>query len=387
MKVIYFDTIAGISGDMALGSFISAGVSLEVLKEGISKLNLHGIEIEASHNQVSGITAVRVDVIITEKNNKHRHLSEINEIIDRSALDEEVKTNSKKIFKELAQAESAVHGIPVEKVHFHEVGALDSIVDIVGTAICINSLGIDAVFSSPVKLGNGGFIKSDHGMLPIPSPATVEILRNYPTVLTNISSELTTPTGAAIIKALSQGTLTSEKIKIHKVGYGKGSRELPGVPNVLRIIVGEINSEEERDECIQIEANIDNMNPELYPYVMERLFSAGAKDVFIVPVIMKKGRPGNLISILVSSTELDDVIKILFRETTTIGIRMHHVSRRKLEREEREVETEYGNMRMKVIKEGGIEWYIPEFEECKRVAIERGLSLKEVYNKIMKRFG
>ena len=386
MKIAYFDTIAGISGDMTLGAFISAGVSLEVLQEGIRKLNLQGIEIEASHVQQNGITAVKVDVFVSEKDVRHRHLGDILNIIDDSSLDDDIKADARKIFMELARAESAVHGIPIEKVHFHEVGALDSIVDIVGTAICLNAFGIDVVYSSIVKLGSGGFVKSDHGMLPIPAPATVEILREYPTMLTDIAFELTTPTGAAIIKALSRGTLGTETIKVMQVGYGSGSHELAGTPNLLRILVGEIISGEERDECTLIEANIDDMNPELYPYIIEKLLSAGARDAFLVPVIMKKGRPGILISVLTSSSGLDDVVDILFRESTTLGIRMHRVERRKLIREEREVETEFGRMRMKVEFRGSSEKHIPEFEECRRIAIEKGLPLQEVYRRLLKQF-
>jgi pyridinium-3,5-bisthiocarboxylic acid mononucleotide nickel chelatase len=386
MKIAYFDTIAGISGDMALGAFISAGVPLEILREGVRQLGVEGVELEASHVQKNGITAVKLNVVVSETEAPHRHLRDIIGLIDASSLGERIKESAKKIFMEVGKAEAFVHGIPIEKVHFHEVGALDSIVDIVGTAICLDYFRIESVYSSVVKLGSSGFVESDHGKLPVPAPATVEILRGYPTVLTDISYELTTPTGAAIIKALSRGVITNEEITVSQVGYGAGTRDIPRVPNLLRIMIGEIASGEDRDECILIEANIDDMNPEIFPYVIEQFLTAGAKDAFLVPVVMKKGRPGILLSALVGRTKVDEIISIFFRETTTLGVRMQAVERRKLVREERIVETVYGLIRMKVVQQGGSERFIPEYEECKRIAKEKGIPLQEVYRRLMAKF-
>ncbi len=386
MKIAYFDTIAGISGDMALGAFVSAGVPLEILRDGVQQLGVQGIELEASHIQRNGITAVKLNVVVSETKVRHRHLKDIIDLIDRSSLGIRIKEDAKKIFMEVALAEAFVHGIPVEKVHFHEVGALDSIVDIVGTAICIDFLGIESVFSSAIKLGSGGFVESEHGMLPVPAPATVEILRGYPTIMTDIPYELTTPTGAAIVKALSRGVLTSEELKVGQIGYGAGSRDIPGVPNLLRIIIGEVSSEDERDECVLVETNIDDMNPEIFPYVIEQLLAAGAKDAFLVPIVMKKGRPGVLLSVLVDRSMVDAVASILFRETTTLGIRMQRVERRKLVREEREVDSVFGRVRMKVTQNGGSEKLIPEFEECRRIAKETGHPLQEIYRRLVAEF-
>lgn len=379
MKIAYLDTIAGISGDMTLGAFISAGLPLDVLQNEIQKLNLKGVEIQASHVVRNGITAVHVDVVVSEHQHHHRSLSHINSLIDKSTLCERVKKDAKKIFLELAKAEARVHNTTIEKIHFHEVGALDSIVDIVGAAICFEKFGIEQIYSSPIKLGSGGFVNSAHGQLPVPTPATVEILKDYPTVLTNIQHELTTPTGAAIIKAMSSGVLSTEQIKIDSVGYGAGTREIESVPNLLRVFVGELLPKYEQDELVMIETNIDDMNPEIYPYVLERLFSIGVHDAYLVPIIMKKGRPGTLLSVLTSRAKIDETTKILFAETTTLGVRIVPTERRKLFREQKEVKTSLGVVRVKSVLKEGKEVLIPEFEECKRIATNRSMPLRDVY--------
>lgn len=380
MRIVYFDTIAGISGDMALGAFIGAGVPLDALIAEIRKLNLSGVELEARHVERSGITAVKLDVVVSEHKVHHRYLHDITEIIERSALSGRVKERAKSIFGELARAEAKIHNTAVEKVHFHEVGALDAIVDIVGTAICLEMVGAERVYSSPVKLGNGGFVETEHGKMPIPTPATVELLKNYPTVLTDIPIELTTPTGAAIIKALSSGTLSAEKIKIENVGYGAGSMEVEKIPNLLRICIGELEQLYDEDELVTVETNIDDMNPEVYPYVVEKLLASGAHDAYIVPVIMKKGRPGILLSALTHRAKLDDIVEIIFHETTTLGVRIQQIERRKLARNHRAVSTSLGLVNAKVISLNGKERLVPEFEECRRIAVERRIPLVEVYN-------
>jgi len=379
MRIAYFDTIAGISGDMTLGAFVSAGVPLAVLSGGINKLPLDGIELQASHVVRSGISAVKVDVVISAGSKHGRHLADIFNVIDGSTLPDRVKENSKKIFMEVARAEATVHNSTIEKIHFHEVGAIDSIVDIVGTAICLDFLDIGSVFSSPVKVGSGGFTVTEHGKLPVPVPATVEILRGYTTVLTDIPFEITTPTGAAIIKALSSGILEKERIKVQSIGYGAGARELQEIPNLLRIMVGELSSDHEHDEIIVVETNIDDMNPEIYPHVIERLMEAGAHDAFLVPIIMKKGRPGSMLSVIADHTTLDGIVGILFAQTTTLGVRMQTMGRRVLHRSQREIDTPLGKAKMKVVIFDGAERMIPEFEECKRLATEAGLPLLEVY--------
>jgi uncharacterized protein (TIGR00299 family) protein len=379
MKIVYFDTIAGVSGDMTLGAFISAGLPLEELAEELSKLSLQGFELQASHIERSGIVAVKVDVVISIQPKYHRHLKDINEIIDESKLSGIVKDRSKKVFHEIAVAEAKVHNTTVEKIHFHEVGALDSIIDVAGTAICLEKFGIERVYSSPVKLGGSGFVTAEHGQLPVPTPAAVEILRDYPTVLTDIGFELTTPTGAAIIKALSSGTLSQERIRVEKIGYGAGSRESEKVPNLLRVMIGELEPEYDQDEIVTVETNIDDLNPEVYPYVIERLLSVGAHDAYLVPVIMKKGRPGILLSILANRSNLDAVLKIVYSETTTLGVRIQSIERKKLPRAYKDINTSLGTVRVKAVVTDGVERLVPEFEECRRIAIERKLSLLEVY--------
>lgn len=379
MKIAYFDTIAGVSGDMTLGAFVSAGFPFDELKEEISKLGLKGVELQASHVVRSGITAVKIDVVISVSQSHHRHLKDIFEIIDRSTLSGKVKETARAIFHEVARAEAKVHNSTVEKIHFHEVGALDSIVDIVGAAICCERLGIEAVFSSPVKLGNGGFVDGEHGRLPLPGPAAMEILKNYPVTLTDIPFELTTPTGAAIIKSLSKGMLSHEQIRIKSIGYGSGTREMPQLPNLLRIIIGELASTHDNDELVTIETNIDDMNPEIYPFVIEQLLAHGAHDAYLIPLIMKKGRPGVLLSAMVERQKLDSIVGIIFAQTTTLGVRLQPVERRKLIRAERELTTRFGNVKVKAVQSGGKTRLIPEFEECRRLAIEYTIPLIDVY--------
>lgn len=384
MRIVYFDTVGGISGDMTLGAFVSAGVPLEALQTEVRKLNLDGVELEGRHCQRSGITALKIDVVVSGQHKHHRHLHDILEVIERSSLSSRIRERAAAIFTELARAEATVHHTTVEEVHFHEVGALDTIVDIVGAAICLEMTGAEKVYTSPVKLGSGGFVDTEHGKMPIPTPATVELLKHYPTILTDIPFELTTPTGAAIVKALSSGTLSTEHVLVESVGYGAGSREIGAIPNLLRIFVGELSTAYDTDETVTVETNIDNMNPEIYPYVIEQLLAAGAHDAYLIPVIMKKGRPGILLSALTHRGKLNDVLDVVFRETTTLGVRIQHAERRKLTRSQRSVATSFGTISAKVISINGTERLAPEFEECKRIAQERHMPLVEVYTILQK---
>ena len=379
MKIAYFDTFSGVSGDMTLGAFVSAGLPLDVLAAAIASLQLDGVELQARHLQRNGIVAVKLDVVISTPQRHHRHLNDILRIIEGSGLSARVKEDAAKIFLEVAKAESVVHNVPIEKVHFHEVGALDSIVDIVGSAFCLEHFAVERVYSSPVKLGSGGFVSTEHGMLPLPGPATTEILRGYPTILTDIPYELTTPTGAAILKAMSAGTLASEKLVMERVGYGAGDREIPGHPNLLRIIIGEYVAQSEGDDVMVVETNIDNMNPEIFPFVIEQLLASGALDAYITPVQMKKGRPGVLLTSVCAPSKLDEILRVIFAQTTTIGVRMHGAARRKIERREEFADTRLGRVRVKAIGADGRDRRSPEFEDCKRLALEKGLPLLEVY--------
>jgi uncharacterized protein (TIGR00299 family) protein len=320
-----------------------------------------------------------VDVIISEQPHYHRHLKDIETLIDKSDLSLNVKERAKKIFHEVAVAEAKVHNTSIEKVHFHEVGAIDSLVDIVGVSICLEKFGIQAVYSSPIKIGNGGMIKTQHGMLPVPTPATMEILKDYPVVLTDVPFELTTPTGAAIVKALSQGVLTTEKIQVSTIGYGAGGREIEQLPNLLRVLIGEIEPEYLADEIVSIETNIDDMNPEIYPYVIEKLITAGAHDAYLIPIVMKKGRPGILLSVLVERAKIERILEVVFRETTTLGVRIQPVERKKLPRSHKQMNSSFGLISVKLITVEGKEQLRVEFEECKRIASEKNIPLAEVY--------
>jgi uncharacterized protein (TIGR00299 family) protein len=388
LNTALFDIITGISGDMTIGALLDAGADFNYLKQEIAKLNLSGFELTLGNKMRNHINASKFDVVIHQQPHYHMHLKDINNIIDNSLLSEFVKYNSKKIFETVGIAEAKIHNISVEKIHFHEVGAIDSIVDIVGTCICLENLQIEKIYSTPVKLGKG-LINTQHGVMPNPAPATLEILKDYPVEFTNINFELTTPTGAAIIKTLSSGTYDNESmgnIKIKKIGFGSGTFDIKESPNLLRVIICDTKNELQKEQLLQIETNIDDMNPQVYPFVMEKLFEAGAKDVFYHEVVMKKGRPGILLSVLTEESKLEKIVNIIYRETTTIGLRIFKVGRNKLEREIKEFDTSFGKVKAKVIgnNNNGIYKVMPEFEECKRIADSTNIPLNEIYYQLYK---
>jgi uncharacterized protein (TIGR00299 family) protein len=379
MKIAYFDAFSGISGDMTIAAFLNAGLDENEFLTELSKLKLSGFEIEIKKVIRNGITATKFEVIVKEKQKEHRHLSDIFEIIDASDLSEFVKQTSKKIFTNIAQAEAKIHNTTVEEVHFHEVGAIDSIIDIVGTTICIEKFKIEKIFASKIPLGSSSFTQTQHGKMPIPSPATLELLKNFPVTLTDIPFELTTPTGASIIATLAEYGLEKETIKINSVGYGAGNFDIPNQPDLLRIIIGEIPQKFNEEKLLLVETNIDDMNPEIYPYVIEKLLHSGANDAYLVPVIMKKGRPGILLSTLVNETKLDDILKVIFTQTTTLGVRILEIRRKKLKREQKEIDTPFGKVKFKIAIIENSERLVPEFEECKRIAEEKNIPLIQVY--------
>ncbi|HXG00134.1 MAG TPA: nickel pincer cofactor biosynthesis protein LarC [Bacteroidota bacterium] len=384
MKIAYLDTVGGIAGDMTLAAFVSAGLSLDELQSELKKLPLDGFELIGKHVMRNSISAVQIDVVISHAPHYHRHLKDINALIDTSELSPRVKDTAKSIFYVIGEAEAKIHNTTLEKIHFHEVGALDSIVDIVGVAICLEKFGIECVYTSPIRLGSGGLIATQHGTMPTPAPATVEILKGYPTVLTDIPEELTTPTGAAIVRALSSGLLRDETLRIDAIGYGAGTKEIPRIPNLLRVVVGELESPDEHEQIVTVETNIDDMNPQVYPYIIEKLLAAGAHDAYLVPIIMKKGRPGILLSAMVGKSKLDAVIHLLYTQTSTLGVRIQDIGRRKLPRREVELRTQFGQVRAKAIVRDGREVIVPEFEECRRIAEERGLPVVEVQQLLMR---
>jgi uncharacterized protein (TIGR00299 family) protein len=299
-------------------------------------------------------------------------------------LSDYVKNNSIKVFNNIALAESRVHNISIEKVHFHEVGAIDSIVDIIGSVICIEKFKIEKIYSTPMRVGSGGFVKTCHGNIPLPAPATAELLKNYPTVITDSPFELTTPTGAAIVTTLSSGVIEGNEIKIEKIGYGAGDLEIPDLPNLLRIFIGEASTEFLKDDVLIIETNIDDMNPQLYPFIIEQAILKGAYDAHLVPIIMKKGRPGVLLSIITPKEYYNAIIDLIYTHTTSIGARIQNIKREKLPRTVKEFDTSFGKIKAKVIEFKGSQRIIPEFEDCKKIALEKNLSLLEIQERIKK---
>ncbi len=382
MKIAYFDTVGGIAGDMSMAALVSAGLPLETLVADLRKLGVEGFDLHARHVRRSSIDAVHIEVAVSHQPHIHRDLKGITGLIEGSRLAASVKERAIGIFTVLGQAEAHVHNTTIDTVHFHEVGAIDSIVDIVGVSIGLDALGIEAVYSSPVRLGRGGMVTTQHGPMPAPAPATLQILRDYPVEFTAVPRELTTPTGAAIIKALSRGTLDRERVRIHSIGYGAGTAEIPELPNFLRVVIGDLESPADVDDVVSVETNIDDMNPQMYPAIIEGLLEAGAHDAYLIPVIMKKGRPGILLSVLTPASTLEAITTFLYRETSTIGLRVQHIGRRKLPRRELTAHTSLGPVRAKAVLRDGDETITAEFEECRRLARERGIPLQEVIRRL-----
>jgi len=376
MKLAYFDCFSGISGNMVLGALLDAGLELDALKEALAGLKVSGYEIEARKVMRRGIVGTLVDVR-TPEGEGERNLGDILGIIGEGDLPEDVKERARAIFTRLAEAEARVHGVSVEEIHFHEVGGLDAIVDVVGSVVGLRLLGVEEVYSSPLHLGRG-FVECAHGTLPVPSPATLELVRGVPVYGWDIEAELVTPTGAAIISALAKFD-TPPPMWVERIGYGAGHHDLP-IPNLLRLVIANAPGEFEEDTVVLLETNIDDMNPEFYEHVMSRLFQRGALDVFLTPIQMKRGRPAVMLSVLVGQKDVDEALGVIFEETTTLGVRMQEVRRRKLARESIVVETRYGPITVKVGRLGSVVKNIsPEYEECRRIAERQGIPLKEVY--------
>jgi len=422
MKVLYYDCFCGISGDMHIAAMLDLGVPQEYLLKEISKLKIDSeYEIKIQKTIKKGITGTRVDVILknehdhhynhhydnlsdenivghshnhqhshthhhhedNEHNMEHHHrgLKEIEEIINSSDLSDNVKKLSVKTFMRVAEAEAKVHGKDLYEVHFHEVGAVDSIIDIVASAITLDYLKIDKIVASSIQLG-GGFVKCAHGIIPVPAPATVEILKGIPVKTGVVEFETTTPTGAAILAANVQEYTDKIDFQIDKVAYGLGHRELE-IPNVLRVYLGTIKESEKTEEQYIIETNIDDMNPEFYEYIEERLFSNGALDVYKTAIIMKKGRPAIKLSVLISADKEEEVLKIIFKETTSIGVRKYKVEKIMLDRDFSKKTTVFGEVTLKnSYYKGELIKSKPEYEECKIIAKENSIPLKQVYEEI-----
>ena len=382
MKILYYDCFAGISGDMNLGALIDLGVDPDYLIAELQKLNIEGFHLEIQKDIRRGISGTKATVVIENpENEKHRHLRHVEELVNQSSLSPEVKAMSLKIFDLIAVAEGKVHNIDKQRVHFHEVGALDSIADIVGAAICLDYLKVDKVMSAPIQLG-GGMVKCAHGIMPVPAPATALIIQNVPVKTGLVQHEATTPTGAAILVAIVDEFTGQINFPIQKTAYGIGQRDVSEVPNVLRVYLSETSDNADntsQEEACMLECNIDDMNPEWYDHLFGKLFEAGASDVFLTPIIMKKSRPANMLSVLCSKNRAPEMKAIIFNNSTTIGVREYPVTKTVLERQEKEIETELGKVRVKCSYFQGKEIrFKPEFEDLKKLADQHGLSLNEV---------
>ncbi len=373
MRILYYDCFAGISGDMNLGAMIDLGVDANYLKSELEKLNIEGFHLNIEKDIRRGISGTKATVVIENPDNeKHRHLRHVEEIVNNSTLSDKVKTTSLEIFKKIAVAEAKVHNIEIQRVHFHEVGALDSIADIVGAAICLEALKVDKVLSSPIQLG-GGTVKCAHGIMPVPAPATALIVEGIPVKTGLVQHEATTPTGAAILAATVDEFTEQINFPITKTAYGIGQRDVSEVANVLRVYLSEtkeVMKDVTTETATVLECNIDDMQPEQHGYLMDLLFDAGASDVWITPIIMKKSRPATTLSILCQPSKAMDMKTILFEQATTIGLREYPVQKNMLRREEKTVTTKLGEVRIKESYFNGKRVRVkPEFEDCKKLAI------------------
>ena len=384
-RIAYFDCFSGISGDMVLGALVDAGADLRAIEAELRKLGLEGWTISAEKVKRGQIFATHVKVSTTEGHH-HRGLSIILGRIENAKLALRAAERARRIFTRLAESEARIHNLPVEQVHFHEVGAVDSIVDIVGAAVGFELLGIDEFACSPLDVG-AGQVMTAHGLLPVPAPATADLLKGIPVYTSGIQKELVTPTGAAIATTLSTSYTKIPEMTLTAIGYGAGSMDFPEKANVMRLLIGEResvvageHSHGSADAPITvIETNLDDMSPQIYGYFVERAFAAGALDVFSTAVSMKKNRPGLLVTILCEPRNQARLTDLLFSETTTIGVRMHEARRRTLAREFLNVETEFGEVRMKISRmNGSVLNATPEYDDCQRIAATKGIPLKEV---------
>ena len=382
MKTAYLDAFSGLSGDMLVGALLDLGANLDELERAIGSIPLHGYRLSTHRRVMSGISALKFDVEVTEAQ-PERHLSEIRAMIEAgSAIGDPAKRRALAIFAALAEAEAKIHDTTPEHVHFHEVGAVDSIIDIVGTAWALEQLEVGELLVSPLPMG-AGFARSQHGIIPVPAPATAELLTGFPMRLGDGNAEMVTPTGAAVLRALARPAAVPTTFEAERIGYGSGTRTLEDRPNVLRVMLGHTASRFDTDELVEISANIDDMNPQLYDHVMERLFSAGARDVTLTPAVMKKGRPAIVLSVLGEPAAKDSLARIIFAETSTIGLRFHPVARLKLSREIREVDTRFGKIRVKISGAGSETPTVsPEYDDCLRAAREHGVALRTIMDEV-----
>ncbi len=377
MRVLYFDCVAGASGDMILAALLAAGLDEGALAARLAHLHLPGFRLQVERVQKSGIAATHVEVLVDD-DVPERHLRELVAVVEAAALPAHVIEKSIAILRRIGEVEAAIHGAPdAEQVHLHELGGLDTLVDVVGAVSGVDLLGAEKVICSPIPLGRG-FARSAHGRIPVPAPATLALLQGAPVMGIDVEGETVTPTGAALLTSLASGYGSIPAMTLEATGYGAGRKDW-AIPNVLRVLVGEAEAQGLQESLSLLETNIDDLNPETYEYVMARLFSAGALDVFLAPIQMKKNRPATLLSVLCRPTLVDALTQILFAETSTLGIRRQDVTRTCLPREIRTVETPYGPIRVKLAHMGDRHKAAPEYEDCRRAAEAHGVPLRDVY--------
>lgn len=386
MKIVYGDLIGGVSGDMFAAALLDLGLPLNKLKAELKKIPTLRFDLKLTTKIVHAVRARHFKVVSPERE-PPRAWKEIRALIERSRLAPEVKKTGIDIFAGLARAEARIHGVAAEKVHFHEIGATDSIVDVMAVAIGMRELGIESFHFSRVPLGRG-VIHSRHGPLPAPGPATLQLLKGLPVFGVDVEGETVTPTGAAILRALGKTFGEQPSMIVEKIGYGAGQKQFPGRPNLFRLVLGETARALRQEEMLVIETNIDDMNPQLYDHVMDRLFAAGARDVFLAPVQMKKNRPATLLTVICEPQLRDRMAEILFRETSTIGIRSHWVSRLILKRETKKIKTRFGEVAVKIVEEpDGRKRATPEYDDLKRIALKKRLPVKLIHDEVMRLVG
>jgi uncharacterized protein (TIGR00299 family) protein len=372
MNLCYFDAFSGISGDMTVGALIDAGADVRALTEALDSLGTNAtFRFEKTKRRGMAASKFSVDA---QDEKKHRHLHHIVDMIEKSALSQRARKNALLVFERLAEAEATVHGTEIRKVHFHEVGAVDSIADICGACVALDLLDVEAVATSPVNVGSGT-VNTEHGVLPVPAPATAQLLKNRPIYSRGPAMELTTPTGAALVSALSREFGPMPAMSISSIGYGAGDRDFPEHANILRATIGRLSGAAEENTVAVIEANIDDSTPEVLGYALERLIEAGALDASFEPIYMKKNRPGTLLRVIARPEDREALAAIVLAETSTLGLRIHSAERRVQSREFVEVATPHGVVRMKVAGHGG---YAPEYEDCRTLAIAAGVPLRQI---------
>ena len=388
MKLAYFDCFSGISGDMTLGALVDAGCDLEQLRAGLRGLQVPGWELSAEKVWKNGMAATYVHVK-TEDQQKHRSLSTILQLLKDSRLAPQVRERASAIFQKLGEAEAHVHDMPLEKIHFHEVGAVDAVVDIVGACIGFQALGIERFACSPLNVG-GGTAKMAHGVLPVPAPATASLLQGKPTYSSGVQRELVTPTGAAIVATICDVFGPQPPMTVSTIGYGAGTADLEGQPNVVRIMIGEAAEQAVSgydEEIAVIEANLDDMNPQIYGYFLEKALGVGALDVYTTPVQMKKNRPGTLLTVLCKPQDTNALMSLIFAETTTFGARTYRAQRRALPRELVKVTTSFGDVRVKLSRVNGRILHVaPEYDDCRKLAVEKNVPLQRVIREALRRY-